>query len=1070
MSRRLVARGAALWLAAVAAPLAACGCGVSIREAPACTDGLDNDDDGLPDWPDDPGCRGPFDTDEMDPGQCGDGLDNDDDGFTDWPSDPACRTPESPLESDDPRGPAACANGRDDDRDGKTDYPIDPGCTTAHDDDETDPPSATVCADGRDNDADGLTDFPADPGCESSADGDETNAVISACGPGVTVADITRTSAAEGERRDRGRSSLQGSCGGLGAEAVYRFTLAGTKTVDLVATTEDPLTTLDTIVYIRSDCRVPATELACNDDARPGVKASTAVHHKAAPGTYYVVVDAFNPGSLGKYRLKVNAYVASGAVCDPSPSATERCAPGLLCRPATRGLPPTCEREICDDGHDNDGDGKTDFPFDPGCTSSTDDSEDDPSTTPQCADGSDNDADGKTDFPADPGCDAASDNVEIDECTPGLPIKTLTWAGASGVTAGASRAAGTCSFFSGASPEDVYLFINDKAYTSLSFTTDRPGTTFDTVVYVRVPKCGDPASERACNDDAPEREGDVGGSRATVLSPPVGQAYYVFVDGDDGQGLYQLRVSATVGQGERCDPTSDPSSGASPVRVSCETGWKCKGAAGAETCQRALCNDGLDNDGDGKTDYPFDPGCPDQGRDDEADPTPRPSCGNGADDDADGKTDFPGDPGCTSAADDFELDRCADYEVPLVGAGGVMGTLPANITAGTSSGSCVTAASGYPDQVFGFVVAQDLKTLTFSTDWPETTVDTVLYVRRDACRGGLEVGCNDDATGKGSTTTLLAPFKASYFVWVDSKPGMGGGFSGGAFRLTVSGEIARMGACDPASAVLSCEPGSTCKAAGGGAGFRCLSAACGNGADDDADGRTDFPADPGCDTSSDDTEGDPAILPVCSDGVDNDADGRTDFPADPGCQAASWGDEADGCGPGVSFLPLSSSGTVTGTTAGRNNFTPSCRPVSVAPEAVVPLSLPGPATQIRAFSAGMPFDTVLYARYQTCSFPGARCGGPATEDAARVCCNDNRAAGDPSSELLLLDRPAGNYFFFVDGARDAVSSSGAFSFAVTAELKPGATCDPARASYITCPAGLACRRKPPETIDTCQAP
>lgn len=72
---------------------------------------------------------------------------------------------------------------------------------------------------------------------------------------------------------------------------------------------------------------------------------------------------------------------------------------------------------ICADGTDNDGDGKTDYPSDPGCSIATDSDETDEVTAPSaaaCSDGADNDGDGKTDYPNDPGCSSASDNEETD--------------------------------------------------------------------------------------------------------------------------------------------------------------------------------------------------------------------------------------------------------------------------------------------------------------------------------------------------------------------------------------------------------------------------------------------------------------------------------------------------------------------------------------------------------------------------------------------------------------------------------------------------------------------------------
>lgn len=70
-------------------------------------------------------------------------------------------------------------------------------------------------------------------------------------------------------------------------------------------------------------------------------------------------------------------------------------------------------------------------------------------------------------------------------------------------------------------------------------------------------------------------------------------------------------------------------------------------------------------------------------------------------------------------------------------------------------------------------------------------------------------------------------------------------------------------------------------------------AQCADQADNDADGLTDFPADPGCASPGDSDEADPAPAAVCADGLDNDGDGLADFPADPGCSSTSDGDETD---------------------------------------------------------------------------------------------------------------------------------------------------------------------------------
>jgi hypothetical protein len=62
-----------------------------------------------------------------------------------------------------------------------------------------------------------------------------------------------------------------------------------------------------------------------------------------------------------------------------------------------------------------------------------------------------------------------------------------------------------------------------------------------------------------------------------------------------------------------------------------------------------ICDDGLDNDGDGLVDYPDDPGC--ASVNDESETDPLRLCDDGVDNDGDGKVDFPADPGCLSLDD-----------------------------------------------------------------------------------------------------------------------------------------------------------------------------------------------------------------------------------------------------------------------------------------------------------------------------------------------------------------------------------------------------------------------------------
>ena len=81
-----------------------------------CSDGLDNEGDGLADHPTDPGCQAAGDFSETGTAVCDDGADNDADGLIDYPADPVCVT----LDTSNEYG--LCQDGVDNDGDGRIDY------------------------------------------------------------------------------------------------------------------------------------------------------------------------------------------------------------------------------------------------------------------------------------------------------------------------------------------------------------------------------------------------------------------------------------------------------------------------------------------------------------------------------------------------------------------------------------------------------------------------------------------------------------------------------------------------------------------------------------------------------------------------------------------------------------------------------------------------------------------------------------------------------------------------------------------------------------------------------------
>lgn len=142
----------------------------------ACADGIDNDGDGLVDAQDG-GCT--FAGDDSETGAaaapaCSDGVDNDGDGLVDE-EDPSCMDPSQVSERMAPE----CSDGVDNDGDGLADDQ-DPDCVDGLTMREG--PQGSACSDGIDNDGDGAADGD-DPGCTGLEDDSEVDA-LAACSDG----------------------------------------------------------------------------------------------------------------------------------------------------------------------------------------------------------------------------------------------------------------------------------------------------------------------------------------------------------------------------------------------------------------------------------------------------------------------------------------------------------------------------------------------------------------------------------------------------------------------------------------------------------------------------------------------------------------------------------------------------------------------------------------------------------------------------------------------------------------------------------------------------------------------
>jgi hypothetical protein len=92
---------------------------------------------------------------------------------------------------------------------------------------------------------------------------------------------------------DAPAGAFEGSCAGRGPEAIY--TLDVPAGADVTITTDLPGTTADSVIYVRSDCADPESEVDCNDDGEE-IGPSLLELTDLAADTYYVFVDTYGLG------------------------------------------------------------------------------------------------------------------------------------------------------------------------------------------------------------------------------------------------------------------------------------------------------------------------------------------------------------------------------------------------------------------------------------------------------------------------------------------------------------------------------------------------------------------------------------------------------------------------------------------------------------------------------------------------------------------------------------------------------------------------------------------------------
>ncbi len=240
-------------------------------------------------------------------------------------------------------GAAACADGVDNDGDGWVDFPADAGCLSATDRDETDPappPPAAACADGRDNDGDGRVDFPADPGCASANDTDET--------------DPPPPPAACADGRDNDGDGLTDFPADPGCASL----------ADNDETNPTLKVELPAQLRIASDWGAGyCADVAVVNGTANRVEWSTAFPVQGVIKNLWNAVYTRNGDKVSAAGVEWNKTLNPGATASFGFCADR---------------PVTAPKTACADGVDNDGDGKVDYPADPGCASASDNDESNP--------------------------------------------------------------------------------------------------------------------------------------------------------------------------------------------------------------------------------------------------------------------------------------------------------------------------------------------------------------------------------------------------------------------------------------------------------------------------------------------------------------------------------------------------------------------------------------------------------------------------------------------------------------------------------------------------------------------
>jgi len=301
----------------------------------------------------------------------------------------------------------------------------------------------------------------------------------------------------------------------------------------------------------------------------------------------------------------------------------------------------------CKDGIDNDKDGAIDHPADFSCSSPDDNDETNPKS--QCQDGIDNDSDGKVDFGSDPGCSSKQDNDEFNAVSGG-PELHVTKNGPATVNKNGTITYTVFVENKGTQPSYDTVLVDNFPADVLTYIPSQstPGCTlYPTYVHCII------------GDFGPGETRSFSFTFSVKSAAACNTSFQNKADIQARAGVFAWSMVQTTVNCPQTTQCSDSVDNDSDGKIDYPQDPGCSSAQDTDEYNaptpQPQCNDGVDNDSDGKIDYPQDPGCSSLTDNDEYNaPTPTPQCSDSVDNDSDGKIDYPQDPGCSSAQDNDE--------------------------------------------------------------------------------------------------------------------------------------------------------------------------------------------------------------------------------------------------------------------------------------------------------------------------------------------------------------------------------------------------------------------------------